>query len=94
MSDSQNNLLRAYANWHGPIHIPGVSPAQQVQGGQGLPGEGLFASMTPAQQYWFQHLMGQGVGQMAPGGGVDPYWMMMMTQGPQGAVQTGAEENE
>lgn len=90
-----NNLLRAYANWHAPIQIPLAHPAQQMQVPQGpLPGQGLFANMTPAQQFWFQHLMGQGVGAPAPGGNVDPYWMMMMLQGPQAAMETGAEENE
>lgn len=93
-SNDNQNLLRAYGNWHGPIHIPLLSPEQQMRVPEGaLPGQSIFDAMSPEEQFWFQHLMGQGVGQPLPRGQVDPYWMMMM-QGPQGAVQASGAEGE
>ena len=59
-----------------------------------LPAASLFAGLTPAQSFWLQHLMGQGEGQPAAGGVVDPYWAMMMLGGDQSAVQAAGGEEE
>lgn len=104
-STSDNtNLLR---NWTHPVYhiaLPGAfnapSPSLLTQVPQTrdapaeLPGASIFAGMSPEQAFWFQHLMGQGVGQGAPPGQVNPYYLMMMMQGPQGAIYPPQEEQE
>lgn len=96
MSDSTTyNLLRA---WTHPVHgiaLPQLPQALQVSTHPAeLPGASIFAGMSPEQAFWFQHLLGQGVGQGAPPGQVNPYFMMQMLQGPQGAIYPPQEEAE
>lgn len=95
-STSDNtNLLRA---WTHPVHgisLPALPQAMQVPAhAQELPGASIFAGMSPEQAFWFQHLMGQGVGQGAPPGQVNPYYLMMMMQGPQGAIYPPGEDEQ
>jgi len=84
------NMLRQ----HAPMQqIPVPHPLQQAMGPQGpLPGQGLFASLTPAQLFWLQQLMGRNVGQPAPASAVNPWQIMSLLQGPQEAVAPNAME--
>lgn len=85
------NLLRHPA----PLQqIPRPSPLQQAMGPQGpLPGQSLFAGLNPAQLFWLQQLMGKNVGQPTPAGGqVNPWLIMQLLAGPQGAVSPDTAE--
>jgi len=85
-----SNMLRHHAT---PQQIPFPEPLQQVMGPQGpLPGQGLFASLTPAQLFWLQQLMGRNVGQPAPASAVNPWQIMQLLQGQQAAVAPDAME--
>lgn len=95
-SNSDNtNLLRAWTHPVYSIPLPALPQAQQVGIHPAyLPGASIFAGMSPEQAFWFQHLLGQGQGQGAPPSQINPYYLMMMMQGPQSALYPPQDEEQ